>query len=193
MFGHLYGIAFILLTTWTVSVANRRKVQLIAGLLLCTSLMVTLVKSSLVRIRPRGGQAAEFDSVWETFGGLNPVLTNLDFSRLGISNLQSYPSGHTASAFVLAIGLAIVFPRGRYLFLLFAFLSGAQRIGFAAHYLSDVCGGAIVALVCCTIFVNTRFGKELLLEEPNHLPVLAEFDSEGQERESGDRNAARVA
>lgn len=173
-FGHSYGVALILLAIWTASVATRKKIQAIVGLLVANCFVVWILKNSIIRVRPRGEIASQFDSVWSTFHGINPVWTSLDFSQMGISNLQSYPSGHTSTAFILGIGLAITFPRARYLFLLFAVLSSAQRIGFSAHYLSDVCAGLMVAVVQFLVFIQLRVGRQALFPEVEPFPVVEE-------------------
>ncbi len=80
--------------------------------------------------------------VWATFGRWLPAT----------SVAQSFPSGHTATAAGLALGLAAMYPKGRWLFLLLAVLVGCQRIECGAHFLSDVlCGAAASCLVvaCC--------------------------------------------
>jgi membrane-associated phospholipid phosphatase len=68
---------------------------------------------------------------------------------------QSFPSGHTAAAFGLALGLSALYPRGRVMFLTTAALVAVQRVIFDAHYVSDVltsCGLAWL-IVRCLFFV----------------------------------------
>jgi len=57
---------------------------------------------------------------------------------------QSFPSGHSATAAGLAVGLALLYPRGRWLFALFAALACWQRIDAQAHFLSDCLAGAAI-------------------------------------------------
>lgn len=54
----------------------------------------------------------------------------------------SFPSGHTSTAFALAASLAILFPRGRWIWFAVATLTGLQRISENAHFVSDVLAGA---------------------------------------------------
>ena len=177
-FGHTYGVFLILLTVWFASPENRRKTMSLAYLLLINSLVITVAKNSILRIRPRGGQAAQFDSVWETFRGINPMVTQFDFSRTGFSNLQSYPSGHASMAIILGVGLAVIFPRARYLFLVFAAFACSQRVAYQAHYLSDVCAGVIIALLLFTGFLMTPFGKKQLLGTYCVFPVVDEWPTQ---------------
>jgi len=66
--------------------------------------------------------------------------------------VQSFPSSHAATAAGLAAALAMLYPRGRWLFATFAVLAGLQRIEAQAHFASDVLAGAaigcIVAAAC---------------------------------------------
>jgi membrane-associated phospholipid phosphatase len=98
-------------------------------------LLVDAIKITLVRTRPF---AFDFQGdVWNTFGGWFPS------HNLG-SDYQSFPSGHTATAVALAITLAWIYPRGRWLFVTLAVMVAGQRVFGAAHYLSDVLFSAAV-------------------------------------------------
>lgn len=63
----------------------------------------------------------------------------------------SFPSGHSATAFSLALVLSLFFPRYRLLLFCFAIIVSASRVIITSHYLSDAVGGAFVALV--TVFL----------------------------------------
>ena len=63
----------------------------------------------------------------------------------GVWELQSFPSGHTATAVGLAFALSSLYPQGRYLFACLALLAAAQRVLFEAHYLSDTLAAAGIA------------------------------------------------
>jgi membrane-associated phospholipid phosphatase len=58
---------------------------------------------------------------------------------------QSFPSGHTAVAFGLALSVGLLWPRWRTLLLAFAAAVAASRVIVGAHYPADVIGGALVA------------------------------------------------
>ncbi|MDG2469624.1 MAG: phosphatase PAP2 family protein [Pirellulaceae bacterium] len=156
-FAHLVGVGFILLTIGVAAPHLRRQIKAILWMLACVGVAVFSIKISLIRVRPRGGAAAEFDSVWETFQGISPTISKFDFSQITNSNLQSFPSGHTATAVTLAVGLSLVYPRAKYVFLLLALLAGSQRISSSAHYLSDVVAGTVLALTLCAILLRTPF------------------------------------
>lgn len=79
------------------------------------------------------------------------------------SGLNSFPSGHTVTAFAVATVLAVHTSSqwGKLLFLLAAILVGFSRIYLSQHFLSDVLGGAafgITGAACCLWF--TRKLKE---------------------------------
>lgn len=69
--------------------------------------------------------------------GSRPFTFGYDF--------QSFPSGHSAVAFGLALSIGLIWPRWRAPLLCFASAVAASRVVLNAHYLADVLGGALVA------------------------------------------------
>ena len=74
-------------------------------------------------------------------------------------NAQGYiwngmPSGHTTTAFALAFSLSVFYPRLRVLWFAFALLLAASRVMVDAHYLSDVCAGALLGWLTVHLFVK---------------------------------------
>lgn len=63
------------------------------------------------------------------------------------SDFRGFPSGHATTVFALALALGWIEPRWRWPALIFALLIAATRIVINAHFLSDVVGGALVALL----------------------------------------------
>jgi len=106
--------------------------RLLAGPLLA-GLAANLVKMSIMRIRPRHFDLA--GDVWASFGSWFPLAS-------AGSPGQSFPSGHTATAFGLAAVLGWLYPRGRVYFFCLAVLVAVQRMVAGAHFLSDVLVGA---------------------------------------------------
>jgi undecaprenyl-diphosphatase len=77
--------------------------------------------------------------------------------------LQSFPSGHAATAAGLAVALAVLYPRGRWLFAVLAVLAALQRVEVQSHFPSDVLAGA--ALGCLTgalVSADWNLGRRLL-------------------------------
>jgi len=66
----------------------------------------------------------------------------------GMSSLYtSFPSGHSATAFSLATGVTLLFPRFAAPLFLAAALIAFSRIAITAHYLSDIVVGAYIGIV----------------------------------------------
>jgi len=94
-----------------------------------TSLIVNALKLAIGRARPK---------LFDTLGAV-------EFSPFsGSSDFASFPSGHAANIFALAVALGFVLPRGRYLLLAFASAVAASRFMTAKHYLTDVIAGAAI-------------------------------------------------
>lgn len=80
-----------------------------------------------------------------------------------INRLNSFPSGHTTTAFTLALLMAfeakrtwcdIVFP-------LIALFVGYSRIYLAQHFVTDVLGGVIIGLLsaCLSLWIYAAYQK----------------------------------
>src|SRR5262249_24743258 len=85
------------------------------------------------------------------FGRARPSLMEIvgpyHFDAFSISaRYASFPSGHTVTAFAVALALAWFAPRLRWPLFALAALIGVSRIGVGAHYLSDVLAGAALGL-----------------------------------------------
>lgn len=119
----------------------------VAAITFGAGLVVNIIKRLIPRFRPR-----HFDfnlSVWESFG----AVVGPD-GRLG--TIESFPSGHAATAFGLAIGLSWLWPEGRTAFWILAILVGLQRVETGAHFLSDVLAGAAVSCFVGAAFLSDR-------------------------------------
>lgn len=153
VFAHGVGVACILLT---VVVLDRTRLRTLPRLIACAfgaGLMANVVKMVVIRVRPRDNQ---FASVWETFQGWFPLFTSENLDRAFDSNLQSFPSAHTATAVGLAVALGTLYPRGRWLFACFAALAAMQRIEVNAHFLSDVMAGAAIGCLAAALCYSQR-------------------------------------
>lgn len=132
-----------------VAVASyQRRPRWHAGLfiILCSffSSLNGLIKWMTGRARPfkvLGGnqlvelQPFEFQPMYKGLYGLwNPVKNT------------SFPSGHAALAFAVAAGMAILFPRFRWLFYAIATLTAVERVLEGAHYLSDCIAAAALGV-----------------------------------------------
>jgi membrane-associated phospholipid phosphatase len=141
VFGHGTGAFLVILTVWVLDPRGWRVAAWLAGATYGAGMGANVLKMLVERTRPNAvvGQIIG----WDTFQAWIPLWTA---GRGG----QSFPSGHMATAVGLAVGLATLYPRGRWLFAAFAVLAGCQRIESGAHFPSDVLWGAAVGLLVGT-------------------------------------------
>ena len=64
------------------------------------------------------------------------------------------PSGHSTTAFALACSLAVLYPRLRVLWFGYALLLAGSRVMVDAHYLSDICAGAVLGALTVWVFIK---------------------------------------
>lgn len=70
---------------------------------------------------------------------------------------NSLPSGHSATAFALAIGLTLLFPKYKYIYLFIAVLIASSRVILTFHYLSDVLIGSLLGGLISFLFYQKYF------------------------------------
>lgn len=80
------------------------------------------------------------------------------------SYINSFPSGHTSTAFTLALLLAFIVRRNFaiYVFPLIAFLVGYSRVYLAQHFVTDVLAGSIVGIISSylSLLIYEHFRKK---------------------------------
>jgi membrane-associated phospholipid phosphatase len=82
------------------------------------------------------------------------------FNYFGVGyDLNSFPSGHTVTAFSLAAAVSILFPRAGIAAFIIAISIGITRIILTSHYLSDVIAGAGIGILC-TLAVKYYFDRK---------------------------------
>jgi membrane-associated phospholipid phosphatase len=100
------------------------------------------------------------------FGRFRPIL----FFKEGLygfnffnpsEDLNSFPSGHAATALSLAFALSLLFPRYRFPLFCFGLLVAASRTVTTAHFLSDSVAGAWLGIVTVCVLQQAivRKGK----------------------------------
>jgi membrane-associated phospholipid phosphatase len=116
--------------------------------------MANILKLAVGRLRPRYFTAD--GSYLDTFVGGLPVVFGASVPHESGFQIQSFPSGHAATAVGLAIGLTWLYPRGRWLFVSVAVLAALQRIDVRAHYLSDTIAAAAVGCLGAALVMDPR-------------------------------------
>jgi membrane-associated phospholipid phosphatase len=144
VFGHGFGAAMILVTVFVLAPDRRARLPRVVIAAYLAGIAGTISKLAYSRQRPNKMEGLE-TTVFNSFGSWFPFFsTNSDW--------QSFASGHSAMAAGLAIGLSWLFPRGRWLFAMFAALVMLQRIASGYHFLSDTLWGTaigwLVAAAC---------------------------------------------
>lgn len=87
----------------------------------------------------------------------------------------SFPSGHTETAFALAVALAYFVPRKRAVFYTLATLVGFSRVYNGEHFPLDVLCGGLIGYGCAHLglLIYSRFRKRITLQlvKPGVLPA----------------------
>src|SRR4029078_10475841 len=110
------------------------------------------IKLFVARTRPHATH--NLATVSYTFVAALPLL-NIAALKDGYGHhVQSFPSAHAATAVGLAIALSHLYPRGRWLFAMFAALAMLQRLDAHAHYVSDILAGAALAFFIAAVYAR---------------------------------------
>jgi len=146
-FGHGLGVVLIVVILHQLDPCRRWAIPRVLACALAAGGAADLLKMTVMRCRPYDLPLPLPGSVWKTFGHWWPLLS-------GGSDLQSFPSAHTATAVGLAAALIWLYPQGRLLFTLLAVLVGCQRIASGAHYPSDVLVGAAIGCLVAALLLS---------------------------------------
>ncbi len=149
-FGDGLGAVLIVLALHQLDPSRRWAIPRVLTSAWLSGMTANITKLIIERTRPRAVDWSEdlVVSIWSTFGQWLPL------TKAGSAG-QSFPSGHTATAVGLAIALAWLYPRGRWLFFALAVLVGLHRIASSAHYISDVLFGAAIGCLIGSLCVKT--------------------------------------
>jgi len=161
IYAHGSGIFLILLAILMMAPTKRWKVPRLATLALGGGAVATLAKMFVLRPRPNSLKLdqATYDHAW---------IWSFDWTLSRVADFdagtRAFPSAYLATATALTVGLWIVVPRGRPLFLAFCVGTMLQRIYCGAHFLSDLFGSAAAGLSWCYVcyhpsLMGTLFDK----------------------------------
>lgn len=155
-FAHGFGITVILFTAWLLDPASRPLLWRVVAAVILTTIVIHAIKFSVLRVRPM--ELRDRGIVVQSSFLLADDADERSRIRdeLIDSELQSFPSGHSGSVAALAVGLACVYPRGRWWFLILANLACFQRVAVYAHWPSDVLVGAGLGVLIGVLVMNRQ-------------------------------------
>lgn len=84
---------------------------------------------------------------------------------------NSLPSGHSATAFALAVGLTFIVPRYKNFYFSIAILVASSRVILTFHYLSDVLIGSLFGGIIAFILYKKYFDVIITSKVPKSMPV----------------------
>jgi len=130
-----------LVLAWLLSLVTRDRLRRFAQQVLVVtsfiflgvgvpSIVATLLKRILGRARPQEWTA-------EAPLSFNP----LNWDRY---SFQSFPSGHSTTAFSLALTIAFLWPKSFWPMLGFATVVALSRVAIGQHYITDITAGAVL-------------------------------------------------
>lgn len=131
------------------------------------SLVTAIVKRLIGRSRP---------TLYDSVGAFDfQSLSWLDWTY------QSFPSGHTTTAFALCYSVSFLVPRAFTAMLGLAVLIALSRIIVGAHYPTDVLGGAIVGTLGAYLVRNVFAGRGWVFEtRPDGAVGIRPFEAIGK-------------
>jgi membrane-associated phospholipid phosphatase len=179
LFSHGFGVMLVVIGICFLASHQSKFIPRIVMCAFWPAFGVLLLKSLIGRYRPifyfDEQSNANFPAgIADTWLGWMPG------DRINVAyGISSFPSAHTATGWGLAIGLAWVFPKGRWLFFGVAVLGSIQRVTSFAHWPSDVfCGAAIAFVMAGAITQNWGLGYFLgRFENRNNLNLLVDENS----------------
>jgi len=124
-YGQAVCTAVAVALIWQLDPPRRRTVVPIIVAVLGASLLSTLIKRSVSRVRPGRENAGRF---------LGPSWRHANFR-------ESFPSSHSACAVALTVMLSRLYPPAAITFWVLAILCAVLRYILDAHWPSDVLGG----------------------------------------------------
>jgi len=142
-----------------VVLRNRNPIKAYVGLFLFSTVAISGLSADLIKyIAGRARPKLYF----------NEHLYGFDFFRWEHA-WTSFPSGHSATAFSVALLLAILYPRWRFAALFGGILIAFSRLVLAQHYISDVIAGSFLGIVSTVLLYNLYFKSKLDTPEHNNI------------------------
>ncbi len=118
-----------------------------------------LFKLGLGRARPKHDDPYVFDGWFLDSGDSTAIREAVATSHY---DFASFPSSHTSAAVALSVFVAMVWPRLGFFALGMAVIVGCSRFVFAAHWASDIVGGALIGFLVGYPIIRGFVGVRLL-------------------------------
>ena len=157
-FGQPVAIAVAFLLIFAMDKAKRKMLPRLLLCVLLPSILVWPLKLTVHRLRPHDAEnyttalelgffSGSEPSMAELLAGLSDKEKIAAQGQLSKSDIQSFPSAHTATAFGFALGLSRLYPAGQLVFYGLAVGCGFHRVLFGAHWFSDVVAGVFIGIL----------------------------------------------
>ncbi len=143
LYAHGTGIFLILVGIILLAPRRRWHVPRLAALAMGGGAVATITKMFVLRPRPNSLNLdiATYDYAWIwSFDWTLQHVAHFDAST------RAFPSAYLATATALTVGLWVVLPRGRWMFVALCLATMVQRLYCGAHFMSDLFGSAAVGL-----------------------------------------------
>jgi len=142
------GAIWVLLFLYVIFFRREYFVAVLAGLIICTLITFTL-------------KHYVFPDSFRPFVVLHGKVHTI--TGVKINKEHSFPSGHTSTAFTLALLMAFIVRRDIwvYIFPLIAFFVGYSRVYLAQHFVTDVFAGLLTGIVSSwlALLIYDRYRK----------------------------------
>lgn len=138
--GSGWGVLILAFVAISLRPQQWTRLPLLLTSALGAGILVDVAKLCISRSRPHSIDDLASATFLSTFNGLFPLFS-------AGSTGQSFPSGHTATAAGMAVALAFMYPRGRWLFAPMALGVAASRVIVHAHFPTDVAAGLILGVI----------------------------------------------
>lgn len=156
-FAHASGVVAILSALLLATRKSRGGIWLAVIMTGLSGASANLMKAAFKRSRPY---------TYDEQPPVTPDITGWEFLGTGSfwdASVRSFPSGHTATAWALAISLSMIYPRAKYLFACLACLATYQRLFSGAHFPSDSLAGFGIACLACALVLSFERSRRVLL------------------------------